>query len=214
MKEGFPGSVILAPSHLLAHGGSQQVTSVWTNPARSDEHRFVSVFILAITPDPAVRKTVETDLSAVAVARGLKANRSIDVYPGPLLGEAGPTREEMWTKIQALGCDAIFTVSLLNMKSEQRYVPVANPYVPYPKNSFYRSFGDYVEHVEPEVTTPGYYVTDKIYFLEGNVFDATTGQIQWSMQSIAFNPSDLECFSKEYALLLVDQLNRPKGLEY
>jgi hypothetical protein len=67
--------------------------------------------------------------------------------------------------------------------------------------------------LQPVAAGPGYYITEKKYFLEGNLFDAATGQIQWSMQSIAYDPIDLEVFSREYALLLVDQLDQGNRLQ-
>ena len=200
--------------HLIWRGGSQQATSVWINPARSCAQRYTSVFILAITRNSIARMIVETDLAAVAVERGLKATRSIDVYPKSVWAEMGPaTKEELWEKIRSMGCDAIYTVSLLDVKSEQRYIPATGTFAPLPRDSFYCGFDAYFGYVQMAVSGPGYYTKEKMYFLEGNVFDAATGEIQWSMQSIAYDPPDLEAFSKEYARLLVDQLNRPQEME-
>ncbi len=191
--------------HLMSPRTSRQATSVWTNPARDCTQRYAAVFILAITGDIVARTTVETDVASVATARGLRATRSVDVYPISLVSEGGPSKEDLWAKIQALGCDAIFTVSLLNVMSEQRHVLGMDAY--------YGGFGVYYRDLRPIVASPGYYTTEKKYFLEGNLFDAATGQIQWSMQSIAYDPIDLDVFSKEYALLLVDQLNQANRLQ-
>ncbi len=210
MKSTFPGSFLLAPSRLGARKLSHEVTNVWLNPARNGAHPFSSVFVLALSPNRAIRERLETDLAGVARSRGLKAVRSIDLFPEGLWGTTGPTRQQVWTGIKESGCDAIYTLSLLSVKSEQRYVLHSGSYDPCRLHSYYGSFDPYCEHVEPVVSVPGYYVNDKSYFLEGNVFLASTGEIQWSMQSIAYNPSDLECFSKEYALLLIDQLNKKK----
>ncbi|MBP1646886.1 MAG: hypothetical protein H6Q30_331 [Bacteroidetes bacterium] len=210
MKSSFLESNLTAFTYLMSHK-RQRSTCVWTSPARS-ALRYTSVFILALTRDPEARGIVETDLAAVATSRGLKAVRSVDVYPANLMVEGGPTKGEIWGTIQALGCDAIFTVSLLDVKSHQYYSQAQGAYAPYPQHSYYGGFNSYYEHLQPEVSCEGYYSTEKTYFLEGNVFDAATGQIQWSMQSIAYEPADLESFSKEYALLLVDQLNKPKEL--
>ncbi len=210
MKSAFLESNLNAFTYLMSNK-RQRSTSVWTSPARSAQ-RYTSVFILALTRNPDARSMVETDLAAVAVARGLKAIRSGDVYPVNLMLDGGPTKEEVWGKIQTLSCDAIFTVSLLNVNNQQYYSPGQGAYAPYPQHSYYGAFNAYYEHVQPEVSFEGYYTTEKTYFLEGNVFDAASGQIQWSMQSIAYDPYDLQNFSKEYALLLVDQLNKPKEL--
>jgi hypothetical protein len=209
MKNALPGREIIAPAYLTPGRKSQSSTSVWIDPNRCETRRYTSVFILAITQNPQARIMVETNLAAVAVARGLKATRSIDFYPGGIVGEGSPNRSDFWDTIKARGCDSIFTVSLLDVKSELRYLPGTGAYDPCPLHEYYDEFDAYNDRLSPVVSQPGYYTTEKTYFLEGNVFDAATGKIRWSMQSIAFNPSDLESFSKEYALLLVDQLNRP-----
>jgi len=208
MRETYTRSVFPSNVRPGLSTNPQQVTSVWMNPDRRTADRYSSVFILALARDQAVRTIVETDLATVASARKVKATRSIDIYPNGLWGEGAPTRNELWDKIKELGCDAIYTVSPLNVKSEQRYAGGTGAYSPHPKNSFYAGFDMYYEHVAPVVSTPGYYTAEKKFFLEGNVFDARSGEIQWSMQSIAYDPVDLDSFSKEYALLLIDQLNR------
>ena len=156
----------------------QHVTSVWINPDRKAAGRYSTVFILALVRDQAVRNIVETDLAAVASARKLRAIRSTDIYPNGFWGEGAPTRKGLWDRIKELDCDAIYTLSLLNVRSEQRYVPGTGAYAPYPKHSFYAGLDTYCEHMEPIVSIPGYYIEEKKYFLEGNVFNARTREIQ------------------------------------
>jgi hypothetical protein len=43
---------------------------------------------------------------------------------------------------------------------------------------------------------PGYYVTDKIYFMEGNLFDVSSETLIWSVQTKTLNPPSIEKFSK------------------
>jgi hypothetical protein len=213
MKNALLGRAGIAPWYLLPFGNSQSSTSLWTDPERCDAQRFASVFILAITQDLEIRTMVETALADVVGARGLKSTRGVDVYPKSLKGENAPTREELWARIQALGCDVIFTIAILDVKSEQRYSPGTAAYAPCPRYPFYGEFDTYYGYLQNVVSSQEYFAKEKIYFLEGNLFDATTGRIQWSMQSIEWDPSELESFSKEFALLLVDQLKKPKELQ-
>jgi hypothetical protein len=166
------------------------------------------VLLLGIAQDPPSRAMLEGDLASIAAARRLKAMRSIDMYPGDLLPERSPTKDEFLGKIRAVGYDAVITVALLSVESKQRYVLGAGAYTPYPMYSFYGIFDLYYDHSLAEALGPGSYLPGQTYFLEGNVFDMRTGQIQWSMQSIDCDPADLEAFSKEYALLVIDQFYR------
>jgi hypothetical protein len=43
---------------------------------------------------------------------------------------------------------------------------------------------------------PGYYVTDRYYFMEGNLFDSKSETLIWSVQTKTINPSSIENFSK------------------
>jgi hypothetical protein len=50
---------------------------------------------------------------------------------------------------------------------------------------------------------PGYYVTDKKYFMEGNLFDAHSGTLLWTIQTASLNPASVEKFSKELIDLIL-----------
>jgi len=199
---------------------SQTVTNFWKSPDTPQGKSYTSVFIMAITPDMATRNVVESDLAAAAMSKGFKATRSVDVFPSSFTKDNVPSKEEMLGKIRELKCDAVFTVSLLDMKSEQRYVPGTTTYAtttayggyaPYPYHGYYGSYYSYASYSYPVVSTPGYYTTDKTYFIEGNMYDAETEQIRWSMQSTAYNPSSLNSFSKGYAQLLIGELEKQNG---
>jgi len=214
MKNAPLGREVLARSYFMPDGKSQSSTSVWTNPDCSGAHQFASVFILVITRNLDIRTMVESDLAAVARARCLNTTRSVDIYPMCLMDEGAPAPPDLWAKVCALGCDAICTVTILNVKSEQRYVHGTCAYAPFPGFPYYNKFESYYGGMLPAVSSPEYYKTENTYFLEGNLFDAATGRIQWSMQSIDWDPSELVSFSTEFARLVVDQLNMPKELQH
>jgi hypothetical protein len=53
---------------------------------------------------------------------------------------------------------------------------------------------------------PGYYVTDKTYFMETNLYDIESNQLIWSAQSETVNPGSIDNFVSTYPQILVDQL--------
>ena len=59
---------------------------------------------------------------------------------------------------------------------------------------------------------PGYYTEDKTYFIESNLYDMQTGAIIWSVQSEAYNPSNLAAASKTYSEMLMKKLKEEGGL--
>jgi hypothetical protein len=214
--------VLLASLALvMSCGTSQDVISFWKSPDLPQGKSYTSVFIMAITADRAARTVVETDLAAAVTGKGLKATRSIDVFQTNFTKDNIPSKEALFAKIKELNCDAVFTVALLDTKSETRYVPGTTTYAtagyggvgyaPYPAYGYYGNYYSYASYSVPVVSTPGYYTTDKTYFIEGNMYEAETGKIGWSMQSTAYNPSSLSSFSKGYTQLLVNELAKQKG---
>jgi hypothetical protein len=212
MKSTLFAVVLTAFFFLMGCGASQEVTNFWENPKKSEYRPYKTIFIMALTQNAAARNTVETDLAAMTEERGFKAIKSVDALPGTFTKPAPTSKEDMLAKLRELNCDAIFTVSLIDVKSEQRYVPgtttYATAYAPYPQYNYYGNFYGYYSTMYPAVSTPGYYTEDKTYFIEGNLYDARTEEIQFSMQSKAWNPSSLTSLSRDYARLLARELNK------
>lgn len=53
---------------------------------------------------------------------------------------------------------------------------------------------------------PGYYVTDKTYFIETNLYSTNTDRLIWSAQSETVNPSSIDAFAKEYPEVLLERM--------
>jgi hypothetical protein len=196
---------------LMSCGASQEVTSFWKNPEMTPIKKpYTKIFISVLTADRGARNVVESDLSTVAKGRGIEAVKSIDIYPNISSKKDMPSEEAILAKIKELNCDGIFVLSLLDVKAEQRYVPgtttYAAGYAPYPSYGYYGGYYGYYSYNYNVISEPGYYTTDKTYFIEANLYDAATGKIVFSMQSTALNPGSISDFSKEYTWLLGDKL--------
>ena len=183
----------------------QKVTNSWVNKDAATGQKYTKIFIAAMTDNQAAKKVIENDLAYAAVNEGFEAIKGSDVFTQKFSGSP-PSKEELLNKIKELNCDAVFTVSLLDSKTESRYVPGNVVYEPYPRYSYYHGFGRYYTYWAPTVYSPGYYTNDKTYYIEGNLFDVNSEDILWSVQSESYNPSNLEHFSKNYSKLVVSQL--------
>jgi hypothetical protein len=71
---------------------------------------------------------------------------------------------------------------------------------------YYGRFTGYYSYYNPVMYDPGYYATDKNYYLEINLYDAKTEELVWSAQSETTNPSSIETFSYSFSQLVVNQL--------
>jgi hypothetical protein len=184
-----------------------KITGSWIAPeAKGQTTGNKRVFIASLSRNMEVRTGLEMALAAQAAKRGIVPVKSTD-YFSPDFYQQVPSKEQLLGKIKQTGVDAILTVSLINKESESRYVPGASRfYAPFPRFRWYGGFYSYYNYWYPSLYDPGYYVTDKTYFLETNLYDAATEKLVWSAQSETVNPGSIDHFVKEYPKKLVAQM--------
>jgi hypothetical protein len=164
-----------------------------------------TIFIVVFSQYIDSRFILENDLAKAAESKGLKAIKSLDVFGNILTVDNMPTKDVLVQKIRNLGCDGIFTVALTDQESETKYVPSSGSmYTPYPSYGYFGSYYGY----SSVYYTPGYYTTDKTYFLQSNLYDVASEELLISMQSKAVNPKEIEKASKEYTDALIDELQK------
>lgn len=205
-KHIFPNGVLVMLVLLAACASPTRITGSWVDPeavGQSQENR--TVFIASLSRNIEVRTKLEEALAAQAAKRNIRAIRSTD-YFSPDFYQQQPSKDQLLSKIKQSGADAILTVSLINKESETRYVPGSTPYSPFPVYRWYGGFYTYYNYWYPRVYDPGYYVTDKTYFLETNLYDADSDKLIWSAQSETLNPGGIDNFVKEYPKKLVAQM--------
>jgi hypothetical protein len=201
----FTLAVVLA---LISCSTSQKVLSSWVNKEELKGKKYSKVFIAVLTQNTSSKTILEYDLSATLNENGYQTVKSIDALAGSFRDNPNLTKDDVLAKVRETNCDVILTVTLLDSKTETRYVPgtsVYASYAPYPVYGYYGGFGTYYGYYAPAMYSSGYYTTDKTYFLESNLFDADTEKILWSVQSATYNPDNIKDFSSRYCKLLVSQ---------
>lgn len=194
---------------VISCGPSQRVTSSWINPQLTQKPAYKKIFIAALVQNPSYKATIEQDLAYAANAKGLQVIKSSEFFQPNFTSKdnAMPDKDVILAKVRQAGCDAIFTVALVDKKSETRYVPGTTSYSPYIGYGGY-GFGGYYGYAYPSMySTPGYYTEDKTYFMEANLFDAASENMIWSAQSEAYDPTKMSTFSKEYTAILIEKMN-------
>lgn len=186
---------------------SMKVVGSWVNKEKLVNKQYHSVFILALTENFNYKAQVENDVANAAAARGLKTVKSSVVFPYTFSKDNTPIKELLLEKIKDSGCEAVFTSVLVDQQSQTKYIPGSVDYDPM-SYGYYGNFYNYYGYYTPMIYSPGYYETDKTYYLESNLYDIATGDLMWSVQSQAVNPMDIQTFSKEYAAMLVQQLEK------
>ena len=198
---------LLALSFSSCSNSSMRIMATWINKKdppvpQPGRHK---TFLFVMTQNYDAQLNLENDLASAAAARGVLTVKSIDAF-GPILTlDKLPKKDVLLKAIRDLGCDNIFTVAVVDQQSQTHYVESSSSsvYVPYSGYGYYYS-GYYAW--SPNLYSPGYYTTDKTYFIESNLFDANTEKMLVSMQSKVVNPPDIVKASKQYTQMLVTEL--------
>lgn len=187
---------------------STQITGSWKNTDSQLSGSLNTILVTALTGRTTARQAVENDIAAALEKKGYKTIKSMDVMPPTFTSSETPNREELLSKIDDTGADAILTVALIDEETETRYVPGSVSYAPFPRFGYYGTFWGYYNTWYPTLYDPGYYEEDKVYFIETNLYDAETEQLLWSAQSETYNPKSLPDFADEFADVVVTRLER------
>ena len=183
---------------------STKITGSWKAPS-AKAGGYSNIFVTALTDKLVARQTIENDIDTILKEDGITANSSFDIIP-PGFKATPENKDKTVQAIQAAGHDAILTIALLDQTSETRYVPGTTMYSPMGYGGYYGRFYGYYSYYNPVMYDPGYYATDKNYYLEMNHYDAQTEELVWSAQSETTNPSSIETFSKAFAQSVEYQL--------
>ncbi len=200
---------------IISCGPSQKITSSWINPELKEKPGYKKIFIIALAQNPGYKATIEQDLAYAATARKVQVIKSSEFFQPDFTssGTKSPVdKEVILAKVREAGCDVIMTIALVDKKSETHYVPgttAYSPYMGYGGGYGVYGFGGYYGYAYSSMySTEGYYSENNTYFMQANLFDAATEKMIWAAQSEAYDPSKISTFSKDYADLLVERLER------
>jgi hypothetical protein len=144
--------------------------------------------------------------------------KSLDVFGKEQKIETQEEKQAAVEKIQSLGYEAIITVSVLRHTDESRYVQGTTSYSPTTvgigtgyynpasganQGSGTYMFGTYYMGASSAYNQPGYYETDRVYFVQSNVYEAGTAKLIWSAQSETFYPGNLTAASRDFSRAMV-----------
>ena len=201
--------VVLINSCSATKKPTMDVIGSWVNKEKIDSEKIKanSVFIVVLTQSMNTRSTIENDLAAQATAHGVKAIRSLSVLT-PVTGVPDSVIIQAFTRqVEKSGCNTVLIVSLLDSKSDTKYIPSSSyTYDPYSHYGYYGFYPTYYATTFSTISSPGYYVTDNTYYIESNLYDVASRNILFSIQTKAVNPNDIEKASKKFASTLVDEI--------
>jgi hypothetical protein len=108
------------------------------------------------------------------------------------------------SKFQGTGIDAVITIVLLNKEKEKYYVPSQVYFSPYVM--YHRHFWGYYNTMYTRIYSPGYYVENKKYFWESNLYDLSAKELIYSVQTESYNPGSSMQLAHEYGQKIVNDM--------
>ncbi|SMD46257.1 hypothetical protein SAMN00777080_4938 [Aquiflexum balticum DSM 16537] len=189
---------IIMVSTMIACSPSTKIVGSWKSPEIGDK-KYNDLFILALTDNFINRKTFEEDFSEILAGKGIKSLSSVNVLdPGTKMQNIN--EDQIAAIIQKEGADGVITMGVIDQTSETRYVQGSA----YPTGGY--RFRGYYGYYGGMAYSPGYYTTDKSYFIEIKLFDVKSGDMIWSAQSEITNPGNLESTAMTFSRVVVERM--------
>jgi hypothetical protein len=202
MKLRISAFVLLAML-LTECGPTQKITGSWADPEAKSFGPYTKAFIIVLTQNRNNNYFLESQMAKTLKSRGIDAVKSNDIFPPKFSVTQDLTKEQLAEAIKKTGCDAVLTLSVLDVKSVESYHPGTSYY---PMSYGYGGYYGYYNYYYPQVYSPGYYSVDKTYYLETNLYDMASDKLVWSVQSEASNPTNLSDAFKSYSYMLIKHL--------
>lgn len=183
------------------------VSGTWKKPATTAQ-KYSKIAVVGLSGDIVKRAAVEKAIVAKLSASGITAVAGTNILPDNLVDGNNDNKvdEEKKNEIANLlkqqGVDGVLTISLVNVKESEQYVPGTSMYTPY---AGYYGFNSYYWGAYNMVNTPGYYVKNTNIFLASNFYNLGTEQLLWSAQTDTGNPTSLNDLAQSYASALVEK---------
>jgi len=197
-------AVLLAAFSAVSCTSTQVISSWKADQLPATDYKKILVMGIINEKDRTLRIDLENEVVAKLKAQGYNAVSA--------LNEHGPKaftkmeEDEIASNVKASGYDAVITTVLLDKTKDQNYRPGDVRYRPV--GVYYNRFGRYYSTIYDRVYTPGYYTTSTNFFLESNMYDVVTGDLVYSVQGKAFDPSSSAVLSSDYAKTLVNDMKK------
>lgn len=180
---------------LISCGPGTKIEKTWMEPGSS-----VSLgadnktLIISMVKDETSRRVIEDQL--VKRLNG-KAVASYTLIPAEALSEA--KEAALAETLNAGKFTHVLLLRLADVEKETSYVPGTT-------TAFYGGYGRYYGYGASIYSSPGYYTTDKNYFVETTVYTVNPNKLIWTGTTKTVNPSKMEKTVNEIADVVSDQM--------
>ena len=184
--------LLMVSSILVAGCASTRSVMEWQDEAWSG--KLDNILVIAAAEDNARRRSIEDAYVEEFAAQ------SVGATPGYTLisNTSELSREIVEAAIAGQNLDAVLVTHLAGVEEVEEYQPPTS-------FTHYSSYHRYYSH-SMRYSSPGYYLKYQVLMLETNLYDTTTKQLIWSMQSESIDSSAPQKVIDEQIALTIERL--------
>jgi hypothetical protein len=189
--------LLIVISTLVSCGPSTKIEKSWMEPGASVTASAPNkVLVIAMVKDETSRRVIEDHLVKRVSGTGVA---SYTLVSTDMLKEAS---DEALKKIVTDGkFTHIILMRLADVEKETSYVPGTT-------TSFYGGYGRYYGYGAGMYSSPGYYTTDKNYFVETTVYSINPDKLLWTGTTKTVNPSKVEKTVNDIADVVAEKMKK------
>ncbi|HEX6171366.1 MAG TPA: hypothetical protein VFZ33_16880 [Chitinophagaceae bacterium] len=182
---------------LVSCGPSTKIEKSWMEPGASVSPAGSNkTLVVAMVKDETSRRVIEDQLSKRI---GSGAVSSYTIVSSEML--KGASEDALKQKVTEGSFTHILLMRLADIEKETSYVPGTT-------TSFYGGYGRYYGYGAGMYSTPGYYTTDKNYFVETTVYTVNPDKLVWTGTTKTVNPSKLDKAVNEIADAISEKMKK------
>jgi hypothetical protein len=186
---------LLTATVLISCGPSTKIEKSWMEPGASvDQAAANKTLIIALVKDETSRRVIEDEL-----AKRLKGASmvSYSMLTTEMLKVASD--EDLRQMVEKDGFTHILLMRLADIEKETSYVPGTT-------TAYYGGYGRYYGYGASMYSSPGYYTTDKNYFIETTVYSTTPNKLLWTGTTKSVNPSKIHKTVNDIADVVIQKM--------
>ncbi len=179
---------------LVGCGPATQIEKSWREPGATVKKEGSKSLVLAMVKDETSRRVIEDNL-VKRIGAGAVASYTF-ITPDMLKQANGNAFYDQLVKDKYTH---VILIRLADIEKETSYVPGTT-------TGFYGGYGMYYGYGAGMYSTPGYYTTDKNYFVETAVYSVTPDKLLWTGTTKSVNPSKIEQTITEIANVVSEKM--------
>jgi hypothetical protein len=187
---------------IVSCGPSTKIEKTWMEPgasiSQSPENK---TLIIAMVKDETSRRVIEDELQKRLKSKSVP---SYTVLTPEILKDGN---DKILDSVLKQGqYTHILLMRLADIEKETSYVPGTT-------SGFYGGYGMYYGYGASFYSSPGYYTTDKNYFIETTVYDVRTNKLLWTGTTKTVNPSNIKNTINDIADLVTQKMKKEGFLQ-